>query len=123
MRPSARKQRIEKQRYIGFAPRRSAELHSAVSQICNLLRAGRKLTPRFVQHPAECNSAIQQIENLRYNCLGPRRSAELHSAVSQIWNQLCSAFPLLWGGLREEWAGAERFRVGAQICDLSVTQS
>ena len=40
--------------------RSSAELYSAVSRICNPLRflpAGRL---------AECNSAIQQIENLRY---------------------------------------------------------
>src|ERR1035437_1564616 len=40
--------------------RRSEELYSAVSRICNLLPflpAGRL---------AECNSAIQQIENLRY---------------------------------------------------------
>ena len=38
----------------------SAELNSAVSQICNLLCFG----PH--DHLAECNSAIQQIENLRY---------------------------------------------------------
>jgi hypothetical protein len=49
--------------------------------------------------------------------------ADWKVGVTRIANQLCSAFPLLWGGLREEWAGAERFRVGAQICDLSVTQS
>ena len=47
-------------------PRRSAELHSAVSQVCNLL--GVEVTRAFLkfQRPAECNSAIQQIEDLRY---------------------------------------------------------
>ena len=45
---------------------RSAELHSAVSQVCNLL--GVEVTRAFLkfQRPAECNSAIQQIKNLRY---------------------------------------------------------
>src|SRR6185369_6731138 len=45
---------------------RSAELHSAVSQICNLQRARRFESPRACERLAECNSAIQQIENLRY---------------------------------------------------------
>jgi len=45
---------------------RSAELHSAVSQVCNL--RGVEVTRALLkfQRPAECNSAIQQIENLRY---------------------------------------------------------
>ncbi len=44
----------------------SAELHSAVSQICNLrqLGTGQRVGP--FQHAAEFNSAIPQIENLRY---------------------------------------------------------
>ena len=47
-------------------PRRSAELHSAVSQVCNLL--GVEVTRAFLKfhRPAACNSAIQQIEDLRY---------------------------------------------------------
>jgi hypothetical protein len=44
----------------------SAELNSAVSQICNL-RSARKVRLRLQYlRFAECNSAIQQIENLRY---------------------------------------------------------
>src|SRR5439155_14693631 len=66
-----------------------AELHSAVSQICNLRASGKSQcvrefrnaarcnsvnprAPREIGRPtqfrrsAECNSAIQQIENLRY---------------------------------------------------------
>src|SRR6266540_1521518 len=44
----------------------SAELHSAVSQIFNLQRVGRFQRSWRNSRPAECNSAIQQIENLRY---------------------------------------------------------
>ena len=44
---------------------RSAELHSAVSQICNLRRiaTGQRLGP--VRHSAEYNSAIRQIKNIK----------------------------------------------------------
>jgi len=44
----------------------SAELNSAVSQVCNLRGAGQ--FGRCLSWPpsAECNSAIRQIENLRY---------------------------------------------------------
>ena len=45
---------------------RSAELHSAVPQVCNLRSAGTKSTPPVSQRPTDCKSAIQQIENLRY---------------------------------------------------------
>ncbi len=45
---------------------RSAELHSAVAQICNLRRARSSNPPRQVERFAEYNSAIQQMENLRY---------------------------------------------------------
>src|SRR5260370_2441479 len=45
---------------------RSAELHSAVSQICNLQRSRQFERGEGVQRAAECNSAIRQIENLRY---------------------------------------------------------
>jgi hypothetical protein len=72
----------------------SAELHSAVSQICNLQRARRFGNSRVCGRFAECNSAIRQIENLRCENGSPRqallrprcRSAELHSAISQICN-------------------------------------
>src|SRR5262245_26849644 len=53
-------------RMARLARRRSAELHSAVSQICNLQRADQSGTSGRIQRSAECNSAIQQIENLRY---------------------------------------------------------
>ena len=56
----------------------SAELYSAVSQICNL-RGGRKF-PRLLTwlRSAECNPAIQQIENLRYGAGVFSRQALLH---------------------------------------------
>ena len=46
--------------------RRSAELHSAVSQVCNL--RGVEVTRALLkfQRLAEYNSAVQQIEDLRY---------------------------------------------------------
>jgi hypothetical protein len=89
---------------------RSAELHSAVSQICNLRRVGANQRDARGGPSAEYNSAIQQIENLRYDAVSASRagqpsavcvfvrdsgflrrghatrSAELHSAVSQICN-------------------------------------
>jgi len=66
----------------------SAEFHSAVSPICNrlgVIRLGRSTLHQRPDraHAAECNSAIRQIENLRYS-----GSAELHSAVSPICNRL-----------------------------------
>ena len=45
---------------------RSAELYSAVSQICNLRSVETDRRARVTERSAECNSAIQQIENLRY---------------------------------------------------------
>ena len=45
---------------------RSAELHSAVSRICNPLNAQETGRLGAVEGLAESNSAIQQIENLRY---------------------------------------------------------
>ena len=57
--------------------RRSAELHSAVSQICNLRRIGRGQRVGPVRHAAEYNSAIRQIENLRYFGGGSPRHALL----------------------------------------------
>src|SRR5213593_727323 len=55
---------------IGEAERasqpRSAELYSAVSQSCTLPGVVRRQRLAHVRRPAECNSAIRQIENLRY---------------------------------------------------------
>ncbi|HEX9046259.1 MAG TPA: hypothetical protein VF988_04475, partial [Verrucomicrobiae bacterium] len=56
----------------GAAEGCSAELYSAVSQICNLRgvaepgRSAEHEGPPNCERPAECNSAIQQIKNLRY---------------------------------------------------------
>ena len=44
----------------------SAELYSAVSQSCTLRVAGKARRRWSIRHLAEYNSAIQQIENLRY---------------------------------------------------------
>jgi hypothetical protein len=69
---------------LTVARSRSAELHSAVSQICNLRRAGTSQRVRLLQHPAEYNSAIQQIENLRYFGGGSPRHALLHLQSSGV---------------------------------------
>src|SRR6185503_2621028 len=83
-----------------IARKRSAELHSAVSQIFNLRGAREFQSRSLFQRPADCKSAIQQIRNLRYRrgeppqasidnadpAIARKRSAELHSAVSQIFN-------------------------------------
>jgi 4-hydroxy-3-methylbut-2-en-1-yl diphosphate synthase IspG/GcpE len=53
---------------------RSAELHSAVSQICNLRRWRNTKAVRAAGRFAECNSAIRQIKNLRYEVLVPRHA-------------------------------------------------
>jgi hypothetical protein len=45
----------------------SAELHSAVSQICNLRSRWLAKANWNIRRAAECNSAIQQIKNLRYD--------------------------------------------------------
>ena len=60
------------------ARRRSAELHSAVSQICNLQGVKIFQRPLDGARPAECNSAIRQIENLRYVAGASPRQALLH---------------------------------------------
>ena len=44
----------------------SAELHSAVSQVCNLRRAGITNPPLHFPRPAGCKPGTRQIENLRY---------------------------------------------------------
>jgi len=53
------------------SPKRSAELHFAVSQIWNLRRGAKGQRVGPVQHPAEYNSAVRQIENLRYEASRP----------------------------------------------------
>src|ERR671922_251741 len=70
--------RSPKRPTAAMARRRSAELHSAVSQICNLRRSPSSEAPGNVERIAECNSAIQQIENLRYSTDGASRQALLH---------------------------------------------
>ena len=56
------------------ARERNAELHSAVSQIWNLLRVRIIGSLRHALRPADFKSAIQQIENLRYAELGSRQA-------------------------------------------------
>src|SRR6266511_225009 len=63
---------------VTVARRRSAELHSAVSQICNLRRARGSNPPRQAERFAEYNSAIRQMENLRYFAGASLRQALLH---------------------------------------------
>jgi hypothetical protein len=63
------------------ASKRSADFQSAVSRIFNPQRVKIVEVSEFLQ-PAECNSAIQQIENLRYRtdacteirCVSPEKS-------------------------------------------------
>jgi len=63
--------------------RRSAELHSAVSQVCNLL--GVEVTRALLkfQSPAECNSAIQQIKFLHYFTSPRHTLLQRHSSGSR----------------------------------------
>jgi DNA-directed DNA polymerase III PolC len=83
---------------------RSAELHSAVPQICNLPvvgtgqgvgispGTGSVSCPSPLPRVAECNSAVQQIENLRYN--GNGAAAELEKLEPwtdpEIWQMLAN---------------------------------
>ena len=78
--PEARK---PKAAALSVARSRSAELHSAVSQICNLRRVGRGKSVGLLRHLAECNSAIQQIENLRYSRGVSPRQKELDWMIEQ----------------------------------------
>ena len=67
------------------AKARSAELHSAVSQICNLRAVGKFRGYLSWLRSAECNSAIRQIENLRYYLVGASaRHALLHFHSSGV---------------------------------------
>ena len=55
----------------------SAELHSAVSQICNLRDAAQFRRRASLSWFAECNSAIQRITNLRYEAWAAHKSDKL----------------------------------------------
>jgi len=63
-------------------PRRSADFQSAVSQNFILHRVGILKVSWFVERPAGCNPAIQQIDNLRYADFAPR-PALLHCQSSR----------------------------------------
>jgi hypothetical protein len=64
-----------------LAQARSAELYSDGSQIYNLQRVAQPAAHENLARPAECNSAIQQIANLRYGA-GGSRHALLHLQLS-----------------------------------------
>ena len=66
------------------ARRRSAELDSAVSRICNPPGAENSSDRAACGSPAEYNSAIRQITNLRYGAGGTPRQALLHSQSSGV---------------------------------------
>jgi hypothetical protein len=51
-------------------------LHSAVSQICNLRGTEKSWRVLKVSRLAECNSAIQQIKNLRYICAAQKHTIQ-----------------------------------------------
>src|SRR5213080_1827634 len=71
-------------RTIPCALQRSAELHSAVSQSYILRRAGEAGGTGQLPHPAEYNSAIQQIENLRYEAAPNREGHYRPRGISKI---------------------------------------
>jgi hypothetical protein len=73
-------------------------LHSAVSQIWNLRADGQSGALGRVGRPADCKSAIRQIENLRY---GLPTTFVLHALV-------VSAFILLGAKLGQRF-GSKRF--------------
>src|SRR6266446_10870074 len=58
---------LPKGEYVFSACFRSADLQSAVSQNCILRTSVQSWRARHFRRRAECNSAIQQIANLRYN--------------------------------------------------------
>src|SRR5438876_992651 len=73
---------------------RSAELHSAVSQICNLPAARYPQRVGMFERPAEYNSAIRQIENLRYGvvaCLWQTQMTADHGGCQ--WGDAFLALP------------------------------
>src|SRR5947209_2766162 len=82
---------------------RSADFQSAVSQNCILL-AWKIPAPRQFGNPADCKSAIRQIENLRY-VTGPARAWT--KAMSRLW---CDS---------AHWKSALRRRLGnLGLCGL-----
>jgi len=68
-------------------PGRSAELHSAVSQIFNLLDGRKCRRLSAISRLAECNSAIRQITNLRYEAGAASRHALLHFQSVTAWHK------------------------------------
>ena len=91
---------------IAGASDRSAELHSAVSQISNLRAAQKPDAPGNPEPSAESNSAIQQIEKLRYDSDKPPpkipwldllRLREIHGVVlAKFLSDAAWYFYLLW---------------------------
>jgi Dockerin type I domain len=68
---------------------RSAELYSAVSQSCTLPTGGKRRRVGSIPRPADCMSAIRQIENLRYKT-SARRAVNLYSSrlvLPATWSQ------------------------------------
>src|SRR5436305_363408 len=63
---------------------RSAELHSAVSQSCTLLRAGESGGTGRLPHLAAYNSTVQKIENVRYEDTRSPHHALLHFQASGV---------------------------------------
>jgi hypothetical protein len=66
---------------ICLAPHRSAELYSAVSQSCTLPNVGKLRRVGPILRSAEYNSAIRQIENLRYSF------AARHAKQIPLWKR------------------------------------
>jgi ACS family hexuronate transporter-like MFS transporter len=73
---------------------RSAELHSAVSQISNLRAAAKREDATSAEASAECNSAIQQIENLRYTPDKPPPKVPIAELLRfrETWGVVCAKF-------------------------------
>ncbi len=74
--------------------RRSAELHSAVSQNCILQGSAGIRSPRTFASLAECNSAIRQTTSLRYDVGACPIQALLHFQSSGAAHR--PAFTGLW---------------------------
>src|SRR5271169_738176 len=80
---------------------RSADFQSAVSQNCILLSARRSDAPPDVGRPADYKSAIQQIENLRYEC-GPGMRGS-HEYVSEFAKQTTKTLARAGRSMAAKW--------------------